>query len=529
MLKNMLMTFTLVIMLFPLTTLANSIESTPIDWNDALTQEVLKERGRYIAISGSIDQLLQAERFVESERLKRSGVRILEKNQSMAALPGMEGMDGMAEYAMAMEVDNPGGGKMTLVREMSPDEVQKMRIEQSGLNPQDVADLMTGMSDTYMMLGAAMRQGIADAGFGGLLGDEADYGKLERDEEDSKPTGKLLVGKELCTKFLEDGKYALSDEMGDEGVAWQQDEGIMLAGIGKDGKLYPLMYMFGPACMLAATASHLENIEDVSPDDYAKAQRAAAEEAAQYASIAGKEVIDGQETTRIDIADLGMTEQLEDGRTVNIDSMSFWIDEEYYKRRKFRMEGTMVENGKPKDFFMEREFQDYRRVGDSYLYEPYLQIMRVGGMLSDKERKELAKAQKELAKAEEQFKSMPAAQRAMMEKMMGPQMEQLRSLANGGAIEMKIITTSININPDMGQPLLRAMAMPNGEAPNRSVLQLIQGYLEQLGYDPGPATGQLNQQTEIAISQYQAEKGMEVTGLPSPQLAGILQAEVDAL
>jgi hypothetical protein len=58
--------------------------------------------------------------------------------------------------------------------------------------------------------------------------------------------------------------------------------------------------------------------------------------------------------------------------------------------------------------------------------------------------------------------------------------------------------------------------------------QTVQRYLEALGYDPGNTDGEPALQTTIAISQFQAESGLEVTGEVTPQLVGILAAGVDA-
>ena len=57
---------------------------------------------------------------------------------------------------------------------------------------------------------------------------------------------------------------------------------------------------------------------------------------------------------------------------------------------------------------------------------------------------------------------------------------------------------------------------------------MIQRDLIALGYDPGDANGQMSTQTIVAISKFQAENGLEVTGEASPQLAGILSAKRDA-
>lgn len=57
--------------------------------------------------------------------------------------------------------------------------------------------------------------------------------------------------------------------------------------------------------------------------------------------------------------------------------------------------------------------------------------------------------------------------------------------------------------------------------------QMVQNHLDALGYDTGNTNGEMSLETTIAISQFQAEKGLTVTGEVSPQLAGVLSAEVD--
>ena len=56
--------------------------------------------------------------------------------------------------------------------------------------------------------------------------------------------------------------------------------------------------------------------------------------------------------------------------------------------------------------------------------------------------------------------------------------------------------------------------------------ETVQKDLVKLGYDPGNISGEMTTDTAVAISRFQAENGLEVTGEPSPQLAGILQARV---
>ena len=54
----------------------------------------------------------------------------------------------------------------------------------------------------------------------------------------------------------------------------------------------------------------------------------------------------------------------------------------------------------------------------------------------------------------------------------------------------------------------------------------IQKDLVALGYDPGNIQGEATTQTAVAISTFQAEHGLEVTGEVSPQLAGVIKAEL---
>ncbi|NVJ67653.1 MAG: peptidoglycan-binding protein, partial [Gammaproteobacteria bacterium] len=191
-------------------------------------------------------------------------------------------------------------------------------------------------------------------------------------------------------------------------------------------------------------------------------------------------------------------------------------------------------------FFMERKNSDYRRVGNSYMYEPYKEELTFGGMIDEKQRKELAQAQKELAKFEKELAAMPASQRKMMESMMGSQMEQLRKMVDSGAATITILTKDIIINPDLGDKGVMYTVLSEkgskstpsdyiGMMTGGALVQLIQQNLTKLGYQPGAATGELSDETRAAISKYQKDKGLAVTGNASAELARQTQNEVEAL
>ena len=56
--------------------------------------------------------------------------------------------------------------------------------------------------------------------------------------------------------------------------------------------------------------------------------------------------------------------------------------------------------------------------------------------------------------------------------------------------------------------------------------KMIQKDLIALGYDPGNIQGEMSTETVVAISTFQAEHDMEVTGEASPQLAGVIKAKL---
>ena len=58
------------------------------------------------------------------------------------------------------------------------------------------------------------------------------------------------------------------------------------------------------------------------------------------------------------------------------------------------------------------------------------------------------------------------------------------------------------------------------------LVQIVQQDLTTLGYDTGTTDGSATTKTTIAVSKFQAEHDMEVTGEITPQLAGVIQAAI---
>lgn len=223
---------------------------------------------------------------------------------------------------------------------------------------------------------------------------------------------------------------------------------------------------------------------------------------------------------------IGMPFEDVDGQSFKLNNLEILVDPKTDTIVKHRMEGTTSADGESRDFYLEVVYSDFRNPpGCGEMYEPYKRVMRMGGVLDDKQMAQMEEARVQLAQFEQQLASMPAQQRAMMEKMMGSQLEMMRGLVNSGGIEFVEQTEQVLCNPDF------ASLFSVGGAPEQSdqdLIREIQEYLVILGYEPGNVDGVLDTMTMIAISQFQAEAGLPVTGEPSFQLAALLAERVGA-
>jgi hypothetical protein len=114
-----------------------------------------------------------------------------------------------------------------------------------------------------------------------------------------------------------------------------------------------------------------------------------------------------------------------------------------------------------------------------------------------------------------------AAMQDAMDQMTPEQQDMLRNM--GIAVPG---TAAAAANPAGGAA--KSGAPSSDSLMTDNLTQTVQLHLQALGYDVGNTDGTASIETTIAISQFQAEKGMTVTGEVTPQLAGILAAEVDS-
>lgn len=441
------------------------------------------------AVFTSAEDLLRAETYVESERFSSSQVRILQRNKRVTA--GMP-VD-MPEYAKVVTI--PGSEScpdLNVPVPMSQQEVR--RLEMGEAAAAQMADFLEAYSDGLQLLGASL--------------DGTRHGEVP----DPETFAQEASGQWACA-------WA-------ERISAQHGYADTLAvGSSRPGAT-PSAYVFllGPACFAHKGAEVLRGYR--APDDEADAARQAADISAAASTVEdrGSETIDGVPQRQIAMSGLNLRQAMEDGRTATVDEIAVWIDERNLVRTRMRMEGVMEGNGERQPFFMETIASDFRAVPGTALIEPYREVLRMGGMLTPAQQAQLRESEAKLAELDRQLAAMPAGQRAMMERMMGSQIEQMRSLARGGAVEFEVITTSIVVNPDLSAPSPTTIAF-DGES---RLIRMIQEHLTTLGYDPGNSNGELTRATVVAITRFEAAQGIEVTGRPTPQLAGMLAAAVDA-
>lgn len=464
-------------------------------------EEVLEEEGFEPLLAGedlmteaAFSDFIKAKTIVDSERLSESGVRIYSTKRVL------EGNPVETETFFEIEEIDFNGVKRYYVRELPADEAARLRAEAEGIDPDQLARGMRVGAAGMVSLGIILEREYAQSPFP-ALGSLGQANSLESISADLGGDGDCAAG----LKRLADGLEA--ENMPEP---WASPS--------------PIVFMSSQACFLLISAEAIEAAANIT-DEQKERIRKALEGSAEDIEREGEEDVEGHRSL-VFSADLpaGMTQTTEDG-SYEFKKIAVSIDASTLVNRKTRIDGVQHANGESRPFFMETIYDDYRNVPGTVLYEPYLQIMRAGGTMTPDQEREIRKAQAELAKFEKQLAEMSDQERAMMERMVGPQIEQMRSLANGGAVEFRIVTTGYVLEPDFG--ILNTESV--GAGAETSLLRMVQEHLATLGYAPGNTNGDLDKGTVVAITQYQAAKGIEITGQASPQLAGMLAADVDAL
>jgi len=178
---------------------------------------------------------------------------------------------------------------------------------------------------------------------------------------------------------------------------------------------------------------------------------------AQVARLIGKESVGSREAFLLRADNVNIT-QSQDGSEFTLNTITMWVDTAEYVPLRLKMDGVARHDGESMPMTIEKLDSNYQNVAGSGMYESFTQVMRIAGVLTPEQEAEMKEAMVQMKELETQLAAMPASQRAMMEKMIGPQLEMIRSMASGNGMEVTIEVNAILVNTD-GPPSGAEMAM----------------------------------------------------------------------
>ena len=362
--------------------------------------------------------------------------------------------------------------------------------------------------EVSVLMGATPGSDLMEAYGAGLMAFQLDFNQALTGTTD--PTGGI--------KRVEEYRFpGTTDGINEEGL-----------NLGLDPWMDPFALMFAGGAMIYDAGEGLREAEEslASSADQAQAAQDVEDAVLSQFQESGVEEVAGRSTIRYTADSPNLPVQEVDDQQFAWNRASVWIDPMDTVLVKHRYEGTATADGQSREFFIEVVNSDFRNPpGCGEMYEPYRRVQRMGGILDDAQMAEIEEAKRQLEEFDRQMAALPADQRRMAERMMGSQMDAVRNLAEGGVIEHVQEIEEILCDPDL-KALFGVPGMEN-DVPD-GLIARIQRHLVTLGYEPGNTEGVLDPMTRWAISQFQGDHGLPVTGDPSAELEQALAAEVAA-
>lgn len=167
-----------------------------------------------------------------------------------------------------------------------------------------------------------------------------------------------------------------------------------------------------------------------------------------HASLEGSDVVDGHDCWILNVDDPASLTQLQgkdSEASMTLESMKMCLDKEDYVPRRLTMDGKASIDGKTHPITFTSLLSDYRNVEG--LLHPFRTEVTMSGMSSGSMSPEdREKTRKQLAEAKAQIAKMPEAQRGMMEKMMGGQLEKLEQMLADDALTFTFLVQDVKVN-----------------------------------------------------------------------------------
>ena len=164
---------------------------------------------------------------------------------------------------------------------------------------------------------------------------------------------------------------------------------------------------------------------------------------------AGTEKIDGHKTHILNVRDLNTMMGAEGMQKV---SGEFWVDAEDWYIRKMEIDMEIEdEKGEKRPVKATVRMEDFRKVNGMLI--SYRTVTTVGGIMPELSPEEEQEMRKGLEEAQKALAEMSPEERAMMEKIMGPQIEMMQKMLAGGGIEIVTVVKDVKVNTGLSDDL----------------------------------------------------------------------------
>ena len=170
---------------------------------------------------------------------------------------------------------------------------------------------------------------------------------------------------------------------------------------------------------------------------------------AERARLEGTEDVDGERCHVVSIEDfsgLDLDQEMAMGERGEFvpKTGKLFVDADAHLIRKMEMEGEITSDGQTSPMSAVTVLSDYRETEG--MLHPYQLHITATGLAAGMSEEEMEEARRGLAEMEENLEGMDPSQRAMVERMMGPQMERLRKMLDSGQFEITVTTKEVRVN-----------------------------------------------------------------------------------
>ncbi len=170
---------------------------------------------------------------------------------------------------------------------------------------------------------------------------------------------------------------------------------------------------------------------------------------AERAELEGTESVDGEQCHVLAISDfsgLDLDEQMEMGDRGDFVPKTglLYVDTDDHLIRKMELRGEITRDGQTSPMTAVTVLSDYREVEG--MLHPFQLHITATGLAAGMSEEEMEEARRGLAEMEKNLEGMDATQRAMVERMMGGQMEKLRKMLESGQFEITVVTKEVRVN-----------------------------------------------------------------------------------